>query len=128
MTARHFFVHSAEHLRDVLEVLRGLDVSKKKPLEIIVKEPSRDKSHEQRKLFHAICAEAAPQLGLTPNETKQLIKSEFYGVETRSIGGKNYSFVQSSEESDREEYERLIAFALQFLAEQGIVIQFRQPA
>jgi hypothetical protein len=122
--ARHFFIDSPERLKAVMGVIaRDLPFSKKKPLEVVVREPLKDKSHDQRKLFHAVCAEAAPHLGLTPNEAKQMIKAEFYGVEKRVVGGRSYEFIQGSEETGKEEYSRLIDFAYQFLAQQEIALQ-----
>jgi len=97
------------------------------PVELIVREIRKEKTPDQRRLFHAICGDIAPQLGLTPGQTKQYIKEEFYGIETKIVLGKLRHFVQSTEDSDREEYSRLIDFAYQWAAEAGVVIPDRRP-
>jgi hypothetical protein len=80
------------------------------------------KSHEQRKKFHALCTEIGLEIGLTPGQVKAAVKQEFYGFDEFKMGKKWYRIVQSSEDSDRAEYSRLIDFALQWAAENGVVI------
>lgn len=127
MTPFYFLLDSPGKVPVLIDLIkRSTTAVREHPLEVIVRAPRKEKSHDQRKLFHALCAEAAPQLGLTPNETKQLFKVEFFGVEHRTINGRVYEFVQGSEELDRPEYSRLIDFVYQFLAQQGIVLQDRR--
>ena len=123
---RRIIVRTRERLRDVLDSFKGLMVSEGSPLEIIVRTPRKEKTAEQRGLWHVTMDDLAPQLGLTPGQTKQLIKSEFYGTETRTVAGRQYEFVQSSEDSDREQYSALIDFTMQFAAEQGIYLPDRR--
>lgn len=83
------------------------------------------KTHEQRKKFHALCAEIGHEVGLTPGQVKAAIKQEFYGLDEFKMGDKWYRIVQSSEESDRMEYSQLIDFAFQWAAENGIAVEDR---
>lgn len=127
---RRFVLNDAtrrkEIARAVIEVIGHLDVGENHAAEIIIRPQRKEKTHDMRALWHAVMGEAAPHLGLTPGQTKQLIKQEFFGVDEKVVAGRRYEFVQSSEESDRQEYSRLIDFTLQFLAEQGIHIQDRR--
>ena len=129
MTPRYFIADSPARLRSVAAVVVGLSASKELPLEIVVREPRREKSHDQRKLWHAMLAEIALDLGYTPGQVKQLIKSEYYGVErVRLPDGATYEIIQSSEDEDRAGYSRLIEFTMQFCAEHGVNIQERSRA
>ena len=103
-----------------------MPVSARSPVELILREPRVEKSGDQRRLFHAVCADLAPHLGLTPGQTKEVVKEQFFGVEIRTVLGVERRFVQSSEDSDREEYSRLIDFAYQLGAEQGIALADRR--
>ena len=123
---RRAIVGSRERLRVVLDSFKGCLVSSESPLEVIVRAPRKEKSHDQRALWHAVMADLAPELGLTPGQTKQLIKEEFYGIEVKTVFGRRHEFVQSSEDSDRAEYSRLIDFTYQFSAENGIILNDRR--
>ena len=125
---RRAIVGSRERLRAVLDSFKACLVSSERPIEVIVRTPRKEKSHDQRALWHAVMAELAPQLGLTPGQTKQLIKAEFYGTEQKVVNGRVYEFTQSSEDSDRAEYSHLIDFTYQLAAEQGIAILDRRTA
>ena len=125
---RRAIVGSRERLRAVLDSFKACLVSSESPIEVIVRTPRKEKSHDQRALWHAVMAELAPQLGLTPGQTKQLIKAEFYGTEQKVVNGRVYEFTQSSEDSDRAEYSHLIDFTYQLAAEQGIAILDRRTA
>jgi hypothetical protein len=82
----------------------------------------RNKSHEQRKKFHAICADIGREIGLTPGQVKAAIKQEHFGLDEFKFGNKWYRTVQSSEDTDRPEYSELIETALRWAAENGVVI------
>lgn len=84
-----------------------------------------NKSHEQRKKFHAICSDLGKEIGLTPGQVKAAIKQDFYGLDEFKMGNKWYRTVQSTEDSERPEYSQLIDFALQWAAENGVVIPDR---
>lgn len=81
-----------------------------------------DKTHEQRKKWHSMLTEIGNQLGFTMGQVKHAVKVEFYGLEDFEIDGKVYTSVQSSEESKRGEYARLIDYTAQWAAEHGIQI------
>lgn len=96
-------------------------------MELVLWEEPKEKTNDQRKHFHAICAEGGPQIGLTPGQAKEAIKRAFYGVEIKVVAGRRYEVVQSSEDSDRPEYSGLIDFAYQWFAEAGIYVPDRRP-
>ena len=96
------------------------------PVDIILKSASDPKTHDQRKLFHAVCADLAPHWHLTPGETKSAVKVSFYGVDHVVIAGIRITFLKSSEDSDKEEYSRLIEHSYQMAAESGVEIQDRR--
>ncbi len=81
-----------------------------------------DKSHEQRKKWHAMLTEIGNQVGATMGQVKHAIKVEFYGLEDYELDGKAYTFVQSSEESKKGEYSRLIEYTYQWAAERGLTV------
>lgn len=104
-----------------------MPVSEKSPWEVIVRPPKREKSRDQRALWHAIIGEMAAHMGHTPAEVKFIIKSEYYGTTVVTLpGGQKYAVVQSSEDEDRQGYTRLIDYTMQFAAENGIPIQDRR--
>ena len=116
---RRWRIDSRERLAYVLSVVGHTLVAPGAPLELILRTERKEKTHEQHKLFHAVCADIAPLVGLTPGGAKLKIKASFYGVEIIGEGGVYYALVPSSEESDREEYSRLIDHAYQWAAEAG---------
>lgn len=124
---RSWRIDSQDKLRRVLGGLSAVVVNPRYPMELVLREEMKDKTHDQRKLFHAICAEGAPQVGLTPGEAKQAVKRDFYGYEVRSVQGRRYELVQSSEDSDRKEYSGLIDFAFQWFSEAGVYVPDRRP-
>ena len=81
-----------------------------------------DKTHEQRKKFHAICREVGNSLGLTPGQVKAAIKQEHFGIDEFKMGDRWYRMVRSSEDTDRIEYSELIEAAYRWGAENGIAI------
>jgi hypothetical protein len=83
----------------------------------------QDKTHEQRKKFHAICRDIGLELGLSPGNVKAAIKQEEFGIDEFKFGDKWYRTVKSSEDTDRKEYSELIEAALRWAAEHGIYIK-----
>jgi len=120
---RRFWVDSYPHLRRVAEELGKLAFGTGDVIEIVVRPAWRDKTPDQRKLFHAICTDIGLEVGLTPGQVKAAIKEDFYGTDEFFVGNRKYRGVQSSEESDREEYSRLIDFAYQWAAEREVLIR-----
>ena len=68
------------------------------------------KSHEQRKLFHALCRDIGLHIGLTPGKVKEAIKADFFGLDEYRIGDKWYRAIRPSETADRVEYSQLISY------------------
>lgn len=83
---------------------------------------THDKTHEQRKKFHAICREVGNQIGLTPGQVKAAIKQDHFGIDEFKMGDRWYRIVKSSEDADRIEYSELIEAAYRWGAENGIAI------
>lgn len=84
---------------------------------------SQDKSHEQRKKFHAICRDIGNQIGLSTGNVKAAIKQEQFGIDEFKFGDKWYRTVKSSEDTDMVEYSELIEAAYRWAAENGIALR-----
>lgn len=125
--SRRWLIDSRARWRSVVSALLAFEIDPaRRPVELIVREERIEKSGGQRRLWHAVLGDLAPRLGLSPKETKQLVKEEFYGVEVREVLGRRYRFVPSTEDSDRDEYGRLIEFTYQLAAENGIELPDRR--
>jgi len=124
--SKRWRIDSRERLRAVLNAIASMLIDPRHPLELILRTERVEKTHEQRKLFHAVCADIAPLMGLTPGGVKLKVKAKFYGVDIKGEDGVYYALVPSSEESDREEYSRLIDSAYQWAAEGGHFIPDRR--
>lgn len=125
--ARRWRIDSQAKLKRVLNGIAAVVVDPHRPFEIVLREEYKDKTDAQRRLFHAIVADGARGVGLTPAEAKQAIKRDYYGWEVRTVHGRRYELVQSSEDSDRAEYSGMIDYALMWFAEAGVVVQDRRP-
>lgn len=124
---RRWRIESKEKWLRILRALIEMRIDPgRKALELIVREEREEKTVAMRKLFHAVCADMAPHLGYTPGATKLRVKASFYGVEVKNEDGVYYALVPSSEESDREEYSRLIDHAYQYAANAGITLVDRR--
>jgi hypothetical protein len=125
--ARRWRIDSREKWERILRTLADMKFDPDRhPMELIVREERREKSHEQRKLWHAVIGDLAPHLSLTPAQCKLLVKARFWGVEVKGEGDFYYALVPASEDADREEYSRLIDFTYQLAAEQGIYLPDRR--
>lgn len=126
---RRWRIDSRARFLSVLSSLTHTMVSPAAPLELILRTERKEKTSGQRALWHAVMGDAAPLLGLTPGEVKQLVMEEFHGVHFKTVFGTKRWFcdVESSEDADKEEYSRRIDFTYQFLAEKGIVVPDRRP-
>jgi hypothetical protein len=144
--SRRWRIDSREKLARIMRALleTSIDLAAR-PCELIFREVRVEKEDWQRRLFHATCADIAPHWGLTPAETKDRIKQEFYGTDVivqrgrltndevlefqrllRKIGPHHQVVVQPSEDSDREEYDRLINYAYQMASESEINLPDRR--
>lgn len=97
----------------------GLDFEKH-PVELIAREVVHPLSPPQRRLFHAICADAAPHFGMTPREYKEGVKDYYFGEEWRELDF-------STEDLDHEHYGHLIETAYMIAAEHGVYLADRRP-
>lgn len=128
--SRRWRIDSRERLTAVLSALSRTLVEPRAPLELILRTERREKTHEQRKLWHVMMVDLAPLLGLTPAETKLLIKRLFFGVSVKIVKIADrevpIELVPSSEDLERKEYSDLIDFTIRFAAEQGFMIADRR--
>ena len=126
--SRRWIFSSKDRWQTVLGALRDWEVDfAHHPVEVIVRDPKKEKTPEQRALFHAIVGDIAKTTGETPAAIKLRIKGEFYGVEVTTTDGVVAMLVPESEDSDREEYSRLINFSYQWAARRGISLVDRRP-
>lgn len=142
---RRFRIDSREKWARILGALADLSVDFSRfPAELIVREERVEKEDWQRRHFHAVCADIAPHWGLSPGDTKRKVKESFYGAEVEIERGKltpdevvefqrllrkigPYEVVvQSTEDSDREEYNRLIDHAYMMASEDGLRLADRR--
>lgn len=125
--SRRWRIDSPEKWSRILSALLSMAVDfRRHPVTLIVREEIREKTPEQRALWHAVIGDLAPKMGLTPAQTKLRVKAAFWGVEVQGEGDFYYALVPSSEDADREEYSRLIEFTYQYAAEAGIVLVDRR--
>jgi len=118
--------NSRERLMEVLSLLANFLIGPEDDYLLTIAPARKEKSHEQRKLFHALCTEAGNQLGYTPGQVKAMVKEEYFGLDQITTkSGKTYTVVQSSEDADRIEYSALIECLLQWAAENGVLLDTR---
>ena len=127
MESRRFWIDSPARARAVAGEIVRLDVGPERVAEVIIRPARKEKTKDQRSLFHAICSDIGTELGNTPGQIKHAIKFDFYGTEEYRVGEEIFFEVPSSEESDRAEYSRLIDHAYRWAAERGVLIQDRRP-
>ncbi len=126
MEPRYYQIDSQRALTLALREIAGFIIDPEYALHIVVRDQRQEKTGDQRKLFHSICSEIGLEVGEPAARIKTAIKAEFYGLDSFVIRGHTYTGIQSTEESDRAEYSRLIDFAYQWAAENGVVIQDRR--
>lgn len=121
--------NSRKRLLEVLSMLANLLVKPDDDLQLAVGPARKEKSHAQRKLFHALCKEAGDHLGYTKGQVKEIVKQEHFGTDTvTDRKGRRYEVVQSSEEADRADYSDLIETLLRWAAENGVALDVRNAA
>lgn len=130
MIERTFRVgNSRKRWLEVLSMLSNMLIRQEDDLQLTVGPVRKEKTHTQRKLFHALCAEAGKGLGYTKGQVKAMVKIEHYGTDTMTTPSKKtYEVVQSSEDSDREDYSALIETLLRWAAENGVPLDVRTAA
>jgi hypothetical protein len=130
VSARTFHIgNDRQKLMRVLVLLGSFLVQAKDDWEIEIRPRRKEKSHEQRKMWHAILEEFGRAVGYTLPEIKQVMKEEFFGVEVKTLpDGKQYRVTQSSEDAERMRYSELIDFTLRRAAENGVLIEDRRAA
>jgi len=130
---RHYRIDRIERWESVLRLLLAMRPDcEKHPLEIIVREEDKQKTHDQRKLFHALCDDLARSgaealKGHSPGDIKQMIKAAYFGTDEVKVGKYTFTIIRSSEELDRDGYSHLIDFAYSWAAlEAGVEMPDRR--
>jgi hypothetical protein len=114
---------------EVLSLLSSFLIGDADDYQLTIGPARKEKTHGQRKLFHALCAEFGREVGYTPGQVKAMVKEEHFGVDTVKLkSGKTYQVVQSSEDADRTEYSDLIETLLRMAAENGVLLDTRRAA
>lgn len=126
MEPRLYIIDSPLQQQRVVSIISRMRADPDHPFEVIVRDTKKHKTGDQRKLFHAIVSEIGLEVGEPAARIKTAIKADFYGVDSFVIRGHTYLGIQSTEESDRAEYSRLIDYAILWAAERGIIIQDRR--
>lgn len=128
---RRWYIDSTAKLGRVLMGLAHLQVPSGAPLELVVRPWRREKTDAQRAYWHALMAEIAPQMGLTPAEMKLLVKRLYFGIEMKMVRlvGREVpvEVVPSSEDLDLKGYGEVIDFTIRLAAEEGIQVVDRRP-
>jgi hypothetical protein len=121
--------NSRKRLMEVLSLLSSFLIAPEDDYVLEIRPARKEKSHDQRKLFHALCTQAGKELGHTPGQVKAMVKEEHFGLDTiKAKSGKTYTVVQSSEDADRYEYSELIETLLRWSSENGVLLDTRQAA
>lgn len=124
---RTFYIgNSRAQLLRVLSILTSFFIGEKDDLEIEVRQRRKEKTHDQRKAWHALLTEFGRHLGYTMPQMKEVVKRELLGSEWITLpNGKKYEVIPSSEDEDRYGYSRLIDETLRIAAENGVLLEVR---
>lgn len=120
--------NSREKLMRVLSILSSFLVSQKDDLEIEVRTRRKEKTHTQRKTWHALLTEWGKEIGYTMPEMKCVAKRELMGTHWVKVNGKDYEIFPSSEDEDLFGYSALIDGTLRLAAEGGVLLDIRRAA
>jgi len=98
------------------------------PMEVTIEPYVEPHSHDQRKLFHALCRDWGNEAGYTMGQVKEAIKQHVYGTDSVVVGGRPVTVTGSTERTadgklrDKTDYSELIEHAYRLAAEDGIVL------
>ena len=107
----------------ILSILSKLMIAEQDDLELEIRQRKKEKTHEQRKLWHAELTEFGRELGYTMLQIKEVVKREFFGSTLITMpNGKMHEVIPSSEEADRYNYSELIEFTRRLAAENGVIL------
>lgn len=120
--------NSREKLMRVLSALSSFLITEKDDIELEVRPRRREKTHQQRKAWHAMLSEWGKALGYTTPEMKCVAKRELMGTHWIDVKGKKYEIFPSSEDEDRFGYSELIEGTLRLAAETGVLLDIRHQA
>ena len=127
ITERTFRIgNSRQRLLAVLSQLSSFLIQETDDWEIVVRKARKEKTHQQRKTWHALLTEFGQALGYTMPQMKQVVKREIFGAEWIKLpNGKEVEVIQSSEDEDRHGYANLIDHTLRIAAENGVLLEIK---
>lgn len=111
-----FYTRTEEIKNNAIEEIRRL-----KGLWKIQVSPSK-RSNDQNSYFHALVALIAPHAGYTPEDLKEIIKSEFLGVREVTYNGKLFAIPIPSSSLDKKQYAILLEKTIALAHQLGIKI------
>ena len=94
------------------------------PVQVVtIKDWHIDKTSEQRKFFHMLCAIFADEIGMHSGEIKEIAKAKLAGWKTIQYGGINLVVADlSSEKLSMAKYSELIEVLYELAAESGVTL------
>lgn len=121
--------NSRKRLHEVLSLLANFLIRQEDDYELIIRQARKEKTHDQRKAWHALLTEFGKALGYTMPQMKEAVKRELLGSEWITLpNGKRYEVIPSSEAEDRYGYSALIDGTLRIAAENGVLLDVRRVA
>lgn len=99
-----------------------------KPVHVIVKDVSKDRSRQEEKFYHAVVVRmVAEEMFITDEEAHQFLKKMFLTIEEKTKGGYRYTRVLSTTELSDKAYRKYwgdcIKWAAQPTLEDGLNAQ-----
>ena len=80
-----------------------------KKCDLILKNRIKDRSRQEEKYFHGVvCTMVAEEMGIAPQEAKNMLKDLFLKEETRSPEGFRYERTMSTTELDDKRYRQFV--------------------
>ena len=112
--------------KQVAAILNALQPMVSDDIEVVLRTRVKDKTHEQRKLWHALLTKWGAELGYNAKESttilKDFVKLELLGEREVKVGETVRKVPQSSEAEDKYGYSELIEKTIILAATHGYVI------
>jgi len=126
--SRFWRIDSDEKKKLVLRAVGAFEVDfARHPMILSIEEERVEKSHDQRKAWHALLAEFGREVGYTRGQMKSVVKRELLGSEWVTLpGGRRYEIEASSEAEDRYGYSELIENTIAMAGEMGIRLEVKR--
>ena len=98
------------------------------PMAVTVEPYIEGHTHDQRKLFHALCRQWGNEKGYTMGQMKEAVKMIVYGTDLVDIGDRQVKVTGSTERTadgklrDKADYSELIEHTYRLAAEDGVIL------